>query len=169
VKRVIQQSGGTVDIRSVPGAGTRFTILLPVVDAPAGHVVDASANTALRARPGERVLIAEDEPVVRDIVGSLLRDLGYDVVEVSTAEAALSTARNERMDLVLVDVDLPDMNGRDLAARLAEQSPAARVLFMSGFAEEPVGRGKDAFLQKPFTRAALGRTIRDVLDQAGSS
>jgi CheY-like chemotaxis protein len=168
VKRVIQRSGGTVDIRSVPGVGTRFTILLPVVDAPAQEAMEASAHAALRARPGERVLVAEDEPVVRDIVGSLLRDLGYDIVEVSTAEAALSTAHDERVDLVLVDVDLPDMNGRDLAARLKERSPATPVVFMSGFADEPESRGNDVFLQKPFTRVALGRKVREVLDQAGS-
>ena len=169
VKRIVQQCGGSVEIRSVPGTGTRFTILLPVVDAPTVDAADASADAAMRARPGERVLVAEDEPVVRDIVGSLLRDLGYDIVEAASAEEALLTATDQRVDLVLADVDLPDMSGRDLAERLAHQSPATRVLFMSGFAEDLENRGSGAFLQKPFTGATLGRKIRDVLDRARSS
>jgi CheY-like chemotaxis protein len=168
VKRVVQQNGGSIDVRSMPGAGSRFTILLPLAKAAGATAPEPSSEDVLRARPGERILVAEDEPVVRDIVASLLRGLGYQTIEVASAQDALTTALNESVDVVLADVDLPDMNGHDLAVRLTERAPAARVLFMSGFNEETVARGSGAFLQKPFTRTALGRKLRTILDEARS-
>lgn len=169
VKRIVQQSGGTVDIRSMPGAGTRFTMLLPMTEPPAHGAAEAANEGVARARAGERVLVAEDEPVVRDIIASLLRGLGYHAIEASSAEEALATSLDQPVDLVLADVDLPDMSGRDLAERLAERSPATRVLFMSGFDDDAAGRASGAFLQKPFTGSTLGRRIRDLLDQAAGN
>jgi CheY-like chemotaxis protein len=173
VKRVVEWCGGTIDLRSVPGHGTRFTILLPLVDEPPPHDLPADDQSMLRAHAGETVMVAEDEPVVREIVASLLRGLGYDTLEAASAEEALAALSAHRIDVLVSDIDLPDLNGVELAGRLAAKSPATKVLFMSGYGDEgslPSGIPHgSAFMQKPFTGPALAQKVRDMLDATPSA
>jgi CheY-like chemotaxis protein len=168
VHRIVQASGGTIAVRSTPGTGTRFTMLFPVADGPQTSTTGQPRHDEVRARAGETVLVAEDEPAVRDIVAAQLRGLGYDTIDVASAEQALQVAAGQRIDLLVVDLDLPDMNGRQLAERLVATASTTRVLFMSGFSDDaaPLAGAKTGFLQKPFTGSVLGRTVRDILDRA---
>jgi two-component system cell cycle sensor histidine kinase/response regulator CckA len=168
VKRVVEWCGGSIDLRSVVGHGTRFTILLPLVDEPASGDSPKPDDQALHARPGEAVMVVEDDPLVRDIVASILCALGYKTFEASSAAEALAKAGAQRLDLIVTDLDLPDLNGGELAAQLATTAPETRVLFMSGYGDEaslPSGvRNAGAFMQKPFTRRTLGEKVRGLLD-----
>jgi two-component system, cell cycle sensor histidine kinase and response regulator CckA len=168
VKRVVEWCGGTIDLRSIPGRGTRFTMLLPLVDEPkSGDSPDADEQ-GLRARPGEAIMVVEDDPVVRDIVASILSALGYETFEAASATEALARASSQRLDLVITDLDLPDLHGGALAARLEAAAPGTKVLFMSGYGDEtslPSGvHEAGAFLQKPFTSRALGERVRALID-----
>jgi CheY-like chemotaxis protein len=168
VKRVVERCGGSIELGSAPGRGTRVTMLLPVVDGGSAPESPAADEPSLHARPGETVMVAEDEPVVRDIVASILRALGYETIEVGSAEEVLKATSARRIDLLVADIDLPDVNGIELGARLATSSPGTRVLFMSGYGDEgsvPHDVLHAAmFLQKPFTGFTLGQKVRAMLD-----
>ena len=115
--------------------------------------------------------MVEDEDRVREIIGPRLEALGYRVLRAASAEEALRLvgARREKLDLLLTDVVMPGMGGRELAEALQSRSPGLKVLFQSGYPHDAaVGNGTKqtnaAFLQKPFTLDALARKVRDVLD-----
>jgi two-component system cell cycle sensor histidine kinase/response regulator CckA len=122
------------------------------------------------ARGSEAVLVVEDEPGVRRLIESMLALHGYRVLAAANAGEALDLAASAgRIDLLLTDVEMPDMNGRELAKRLGADRPEMRLLYMSGHSEEEVaGYGVFAsgvlFLPKPFTVAALTQRVREVLD-----
>ena len=176
VKRVVEWCGGTIDVRSIQGRGTRFTMLLPLVGEPKVGDAPASDERGLRARPGEAVMVVEDDPVIRDIVASILAALGYRTAEAPSGKEALARVSEQRLDLVITDLDLPDVHGGELAARLEAAAPGTKVLFMSGYGDEgslPSGALEaGAFLQKPFTSRTLGEKVRGLLDgppSAGSA
>ena len=123
------------------------------------------------ARGSETVLIVDDEDVVRGLVDSILELQGYRVLTVASAGEALTRAAtyDGDIDLLLTDVDLPDMSGRELAQRLRGERPEIRLLYMSGHNDEEIaGYGVlasgDLFLPKPFTVSALTARVREVLD-----
>ena len=166
VKRVIERRGGAVDLHSVAGEGTKFTLWLPRADAPPEGVAASTAeSTGAIADSQTTVLVIDDEPVIRDIVTENLHSLGYRTVSAGSASEALRLAARERIDVFVTDLDLPDARGLDLTARLAATSPGARVLVISGAADGRVAASVpgSAFLQKPFTRAALARSMRELL------
>jgi PAS domain S-box-containing protein len=170
VHGIVQQSGGFIDVQSAEGRGSTFRVHLPRLDA--GVVPDAPAAAELHMPGGsETVLVAEDEDGVRWIERLVLASCGYAVLEARDAEEALRLAGRHAgpLHLLVTDVVMPGLDGRQLADRLAAQVPGLRVLFVSGYAGKAVlARGVTeegaGFLQKPFTPIALARKVREVLD-----
>jgi CheY-like chemotaxis protein len=170
VHSIVTCSGGHIDLDTAPGQGTRFTILLPAVADDVEH--DLAAATAPRPPRGhETILVVEDEAPVREIVTTMLRDLGYQTLEAGSAEEAALVGQRQDIELVLTDVMMPRQTGRQLAERLWQARPGLKVLFMSGHADDVAlsriaERSDCAFLQKPFNRLALARRLRELLDPA---
>jgi CheY-like chemotaxis protein len=166
---IVQQSGGTVWVYSEVGAGTTFKIYLPVA---AQLATEAAAPAPVhRPRGSETILLVEDEPQVRAIARGILTRAGYKVLEAEDGAAALRICdtTTERIHLVVTDVVMPGMSGRELAEHLVKRRPDAKVLFMSGYTDDTVvhhgvlDRGI-AFLQKPIMPEALSKKVREVLD-----
>jgi len=167
---IVRQSGGHVDVRSAPGRGTAFDIILPQVAAPVPARAELSIGTAL-PRGTETVLVVEDEEAVRLIVRRVLEAQGYAILEARDGNDAMRVAaqRGDAIDLVLSDVIMPGMGGRELARSLATTRPGLPILFMSGYNEEGelAGTGGDlgdGVLAKPFTAETLARQVREALD-----
>jgi len=164
----VAQIGGAIEVESAPDRGTTFRIFLPGVDAVAEPAVVTRAPVA---QGTETVLLVEDEAMVRNLTVSLLRKNGYLVLEAAGPDEALEIGRSYHrgIDLLLTDVIMPDMNGRDLADNLLNARPGMKVLFMSGYSDERIdvhgmnGAGV-AFLQKPFSRESLTRKVRETLE-----
>jgi PAS domain S-box-containing protein len=164
-----KQSGGHVRIYSEVGRGTTVKLYLP---RHWGEVVEArkQAIKIQRARQGERVLLVEDDPAVRMLVHDVLTDLGYGVRQAVDGRAALPMLQEmERIDLLITDVGLPGLNGRQLAEIAREKVPGLKVLFITGYAERAAVRGKflDAgmeMLTKPFAIDVLSAKIREMLE-----
>jgi CheY-like chemotaxis protein len=167
----INQTGGRVSITSEEGRGTRIDLLLPchhdaAEQAPA---VDRSIEP-LRASQGERVLVVEDEPDVRMLVVDVLKDLGYRVqVACDSHEALLVLQGAEPIDLLVTDVGLPGLNGRQLAEVARQHRPGLKVLFMTGYAREAQVRGDFLddgmeLLTKPFSIDELARRVSRLIE-----
>jgi CheY-like chemotaxis protein len=172
VHGIVRQSEGYVWVYSEPGHGTTFKIYLPRVEAGLDAQADPGAGERPAARGGETVLVVEDEDVLRQVVEETLTELGYGVIAATGPAAALEVLdRTPAVDVLLTDVVMPGMSGPELWQRVRTAHPRARVLFMSGYADEAMGyHGMlptgAPFLQKPFTVESLARTIRGVLDGA---
>ena len=128
-------------------------------------------GVAIAARGTETLLVAEDEPAVRALTCHVLRAAGYTVLEAGEGEEAVRVAERHAgpIDLLVTDVVMPGLGGRELAERLAGRHPGLRVLYLSGYTDDAVVRhgvreAQVAFLQKPFTTAGLAVKVRDVLD-----
>jgi PAS domain S-box-containing protein len=168
---IVAQSGGGIEVDSAPGRGATFRVHLPRHDAPTPAAAKAS-SPAPSARGHETVLVVEDEPAVRDIARRILDAAGYRVLTAAGPAEALLTAEQDgaSIDLVVTDVVMPGMNGRELAARIGPLCPHADVLFMSGYTDDSLERHGvlgPTFLQKPFTARALAAKVRAVLDARG--
>jgi PAS domain S-box-containing protein len=167
---IVKQHGGEIWVFSEPGQGTTFKIYLPQVGSAA--VASAAGEQAAPAPQGsETVLVVEDEDGVRKLVREVLELRGYRVLEADGGEQALAVASefDQSIDLLLTDVVMPKMNGRDLAEAMALLRPEVKILFLSGYTdhvvvEHGVLQPKADFLQKPFTPDTLARKVRDVLD-----
>ena len=171
---IVKQSGGNICVYSEPGVGTSFKIYLPRIDAQA----DQTTTPVERQLPKgtETILLVEDEPMVRNIARETLELYGYTVMEASDGSEALTLngPYGEKIDLLLTDVVMPGMGGRELAERLGKSRPETAVLYMSGYTDDAiVNHGVlDAgthFLEKPFAPEALARKVYEVLHQPGGS
>ena len=169
VHGIVSQAGGCIDVESEVGRGTTFTIYLPEVDQTPDQ--PAAEDLPRRVGAGERVLLVEDEPAVRDVVAMALREQGFDVLAAADGATALRIIDAEgRIDLLATDVVMPHMSGRELADTLEARFPGLRVLFMSGHADDGrLQRGilgaDEEYMQKPFPLAALGRKVREMIDR----
>jgi signal transduction histidine kinase len=161
---IVKQSGGTIWVYSEPGRGTTFKIFLPRVDEAAPEVPKLVAPDA---RGTETVLVVEDDEKVRALVRTVLSARGYTVFEAGNANEALMFENRYTgpIHLLLTDMVLPQVSGRELSDRLVSLHPGLKVLFMSGYTEKGVALAPNvAFIQKPFTPEVLGRKVRAVLD-----
>jgi PAS domain S-box-containing protein len=169
---IIKQSGGFIWVYSEVGHGTTFKLYLPRVEELAERASQPALAPARAARGTETVLVVEDEAPVRSVARQVLERHGYTVLEAPSAEGALDiVARySGAIHLLLTDVVMPGLNGRELANRLATLRPDARVIFMSGYTDDAVTRHGvlepgSAYVQKPFTPDAIARKVREVLDR----
>ena len=166
---IVKQCGGFIWAYSEPELGTTFKVYLPLAEQSGrGEPVAAAA---LRARPGEVVLLVEDEPMVRRVVGRALIDFGYEVHQAAHGQEALDWLgqTSAAPALIITDLIMPVMGGRDLAARVADLYPGVPVLFTSGYTDNEVVRRellqeRRPFVQKPLAPDVLLRAVRDILD-----
>ena len=172
---IVKQSGGYVWVYSEPGKGSTFKVYLPRVEAEAEEPAPRKVLLG-EERGSETVLVVEDEEAVRDLVRTILVGQGYEVIVARDPRHAEEIARKFPRDihLLLTDVVMPGTSGRELAARIMTNRPGIHVLYMSGYTENVVTSGGLleeglAFLQKPFSPAALVQRIREVLTHAATN
>jgi CheY-like chemotaxis protein len=168
---IVQQSGGSIWVYSEPEIGTTFKIYLPRVDEPVAEL-EKKRSEVESPRGFDTILVVEDDSTVREMTGEALRHYGYHVIEAANAGEALLACEKlkESIPLMITDVVMPRMSGRELASRLRQLRPEMRVLFTSGYTDDAVVRlglleAAVSFIQKPFTPTALALKVRDVLDQ----
>jgi CheY-like chemotaxis protein len=167
-----KQSEGHVRIYSEEGKGTTVKLYLPRYRGADNEEEDAQAQVieAPRAEAGETVLVVEDEPVIRDLIIEVLGDLGYQALEAGDGPSGLKILQSKRrIDLLITDVGLPGLNGRQLADQARERRPDLKVLFITGYAENAtLANGflepGMAMMTKPFAVDALARKIGQLLE-----
>jgi signal transduction histidine kinase len=164
---IVAQAGGSVSVYSESGLGTTFTVLLPATDAPVPEHHSPGA-----AAPGgnETILVVEDEPAMLEVTRRILAAHGYEVLTAGGGEEALRIVDEHAgtIDLLLTDVVMPQMLGREVADRVAALRPGIAVLFMSGYAQAVIGPMGDLsaghqIIDKPFTEATLLQRVRQLL------
>ena len=167
---VVKQSGGYIDVISEPGLGACFKVYLPKAEVAADQQ-KAPSGLPVALKGHETVLLVEDEASLRKLSRHLLEICGYRVLEAESGSEAikLSEESTEPIDLLLTDVVMPGISGRVLADQLMAQRPGVRVLFMSGYTGQTVGKHGvlaegSLFLPKPFTRETLASKVREALD-----
>jgi CheY-like chemotaxis protein len=170
---IVAQSGGYIHVDSEPGKGSTFTIGLPAVEAAVARPDNVSDITDRSLHGSETILLVEDNASVRAMARETLTRYGYRVLEAEDGQAALAVAAANLhgLSLVVTDVVMPVMGGRELATRLKTLRRGLNVLFTSGYADGPVRQDipPGRFLPKPFTPAMLGRKVRELLDSGPSS
>jgi PAS domain S-box-containing protein len=167
---IVKQSDGSIWVDSTPGRGTTFTVYLPLVHQPLDVPDDSPVAAAVVGRHHETVLVAEDDAAVRAVVARTLANQGYVLMLASDGPTALVMARGHpgRIDLLLTDLVMPGMSGRELATALEGERPDTAILFMSGYTDDAVirqgilGAGMH-YIQKPFQPRALAIKVEDLL------
>jgi PAS domain S-box-containing protein len=167
----VKQSGGSIEVYSELEKGTTFRIYLPAMDQPAEHLVaDRSNHTALPGRE-ETILLVEDERIVRELAAKMLERMNYKILSASQGTEALEIAKNYAgvISLLITDVVMPGMNGRQLAEQLQQMRPQIKVLYTSGYTEDAIAHrgivdGNLNFIPKPYNSRDLTRKIRAILD-----
>jgi PAS domain S-box-containing protein len=168
---IVKQSGASISVETAPGKGTRFRILFPMADVVDSTLPPKEEEPEITDSGSETILLVEDENSVLALTQRILQLRGYKVLPAHHAGDALriASAPNQQIDLVVTDVVMPGMNGREFVEALHDRSPGIPVLYMSGYTNDDIIRrglmdSSVAFLQKPFTAKALARLVRSVLD-----
>jgi two-component system, cell cycle sensor histidine kinase and response regulator CckA len=169
---IVKQSGGHIAVYSEPGHGSTFKLYFPRVAEPV-DTEKRPAASEIPSRGTETILLLEDDGALREVIRETLQQAGYTVVDGPTAEAALRAGESHSgaIDLLLTDVVMPQMNGREAAKRLIARRPRARVLYMSGYTDDVIVHHGvldpgTAFIEKPFTTQALLQKVREELETA---
>ena len=168
---IVKQSGGNIWVYSERGGGTTFKIYLPR-ERMVAEALRPIAQASLRPRGKETILLVEDDAAVRSVAQRILRSAGYTVLVASNGAEALGGCKRHagEIQLVLTDVVMPDMSGRDLVELLTATRPGAAVLYASGYTDDAIVQhgvlepGTN-FLSKPFHAGVLTRKVREVLDR----
>jgi DNA-binding response OmpR family regulator len=167
---IVKQNNGHVAVRSRPGVGTTFTVYLPRARREAGDAREQAGDASAPRGNGQTVLLVEDETAILRLCKLQLEHNGYEVLAASTPEEALETCRvhDGPIHVMVTDVIMPGMNGRELSTNVAELRPGTRFVFMSGYTSDVVS--KDGFphngfrlLQKPFSVRDLLSRVHDAL------
>lgn len=166
---IVKQGGGYISVRSQEGKGTTFSIYFPQVE---DRLAEKEEAVVEAPEPGnETILVVEDEVSVRRLARDFLERRGYKVLEAPGPLEAIEMVHQyeQPIHLLLTDIVMPKMNGSELAGKVLSWRPKTKVLYMSGYTDDPLlwrgfQRHDNAFLQKPFTLDALAREIRNVLD-----
>ncbi|MEW6543393.1 MAG: PAS domain S-box protein [Nitrospirota bacterium] len=168
---IVEQSGGAILASSEPGQGSTFRIYWPRAEGT-GEAADSPAPHSDAVIGSPTILLVEDEPMVRELAADILREIGYTVLEAGNGHAALQVCQRHsgQIHLLLTDVVMPGMSGKELADRLLAVRPGLRVLYMSGYADHPslhhdFWQNDMDFLPKPFTEKTLTRKVREALKQ----
>lgn len=168
---IVRQNNGFIHVYSEPGTGTTFTIYLPRHQGQTNHLLPGEETIATRGK--ETILLVEDEPSILEITHSILTDFGYTVLKTNNPVEALRIAREHQgaIHLLITDVIMPEMNGRELANNLLSLYPHLKRIFMSGYPADIIahhGVIDDGihFIQKPFSLTAMASMVRKVLDSA---
>jgi PAS domain S-box-containing protein len=167
---VVSDAGGTIELTSTSGGGTTFTIRLPVPAVVTSPSTSLPVSSPASGR-GETVLVVEDQVPVRRVIVAMLRRNGYHVVEAADAATALDLATAEHFDLLLADIVMPGLSGRDLVAELRRRRPQQRVLYMSGYSGAAFGAQRaldpgEALIHKPFKEGELLAAVHGAIEQA---
>lgn len=170
---IVKQNNGFINVYSEPGQGSTFKIYLPRQHSSVEETALAAHPERLIPTGDETILLVEDEPEILEMTRTMLEEKGYSVLSAASPASAIQIARaqTDRIHLLITDVIMPEMNGRDLAERLRELFPEIKRLFMSGYTANVIvhqGMLNDgvAFLQKPFSINELAEKVREVLDMA---
>jgi two-component system, cell cycle sensor histidine kinase and response regulator CckA len=168
---IVKQSGGHITAYSEVGKGTTFKVYLPAHETPTQSKIEKKLQPAL-PRGSETVLLVEDEEVIRNLLCRILESQGYTLLQAGNGDDALPTYEGHQgpIHLILTDVVMPKMGGRQLYDRLRARQPDLKVLYMSGYTDDAVIRHgvlevETNFIEKPFTYAAMATKVRAILDQ----
>ena len=172
---LVKQSGGHIWLYSEPGMGTTFKLFFPITSAPITSSVESVDVPSFMGTGTETILLVEDTEMVRSLVTTLLDSYGYEVLAAASGPEAIEIADqpDRSIDLLMTDVVMPRMNGRELADRLTATRPELKVLFTSGYPSDTVVRhgiaeARTAFIEKPYLPDDLARMVRDILDRPTS-
>jgi CheY-like chemotaxis protein len=167
---LVRQWGGDIAVANAPVTGLIFRIFLPVAafEAERPRQLEPMLTTAAPETLVRTILVAEDEAGIRGLIGKILRRQGYDVLEAENGAQALQIGGERRIDLLITDVVMPEMGGHELVEELRKWRPGLKVLYVSGYTEEPAIYAQElppdtAYLQKPFTLGALLDKVKEVL------
>ena len=170
VYNTIKEHQGITDIYSEPGIGTTFQVYLPCPESDVDEIRAATEREQI-LKGDETVMVVDDEKLLRDIAGQILKSCGYDVLYAENGRVAVEMlkSRLNRIDLVLLDMSMPLKSGKETFVAMKALQPDIRVLLTSGFKQdervsEALSMGVKGFLQKPYTIRSLSRMVREILE-----
>jgi len=168
---IVKQNHGFINVYSEPGIGSVFTIYLPVQEGELQHRNSETFAKSL-CQGKERILLVEDEVAILNMMKRMLQRMGYSLISTSSPAEAVKMARDsvERIDLLISDIIMPEMNGKDLAERIKRIYPEIRILFMSGYTADVIAHHGIleegvCFIQKPFSRDQLAEKLKLTLEK----